>query len=120
MSKPECGSCGRQGDFVTSEKIQCLVDGKIYKRPHFCDDFIVYVGRKTSEARLSDALDVRRIREAKAAEQRNREFAEKMAEKDREYNKKLWRASLWWQAVLIIFGAIFGVIGTLVVQALSK
>ncbi len=63
---------------------------------------------------------MRRRKEAKEAEQRQREFDEKMAERAREHDRKLWRASLWWQAALVVSGAILGVIGTLIVQALTK
>ena len=86
---------------------------------------------KSLDARQKESLEVRRRKEAKEAEQRQREFAEKMAEKDMQhekglqqmrmkFDKRLWRASWWWQLILIIVSAGLGVIVTLVVQALTN
>ncbi len=91
----ECGSCGRQGDKVTSKEIQCRVDGKVYKRPHTCDDFIENVGSTTYEARTLDALEVRRSRDARAAEDRAKNFETKLQNENKKFQTKLvWLAGL--------------------------
>ena len=61
-----------------------MVDSKWYEKSHSCEDFKEYVQGKTNEARLTEALEVKRRKDATAAEQREREFAEKMAQKNRE------------------------------------
>jgi len=40
--------------------------------------------------------------------QKERDHATELARLQREQNKKLWRASWWWQLVLIIMGALIG------------
>lgn len=92
MSRGHCGNCDHY-HYGKPGEIECFVDGKWHETSDSCDDYKKRVTSKTLEARLTESLEVRRSREAKAVEQRNREFAEKMAEKDRDYNKKLWRAS---------------------------
>ena len=114
-----CGNCDHY-HYLKQRKVDCIVDGELHDTGNSCDDYKKRVTGKTLEARLTEALEVRRIKEAKAAEQRKREFDEKMAEKAREHDRKLWRASLWWQAALVVSGAILGVIGTLIVQASTK
>lgn len=128
MSEQDCGSCDHQGDVNhPQKKVECLVDGKVYEQPHSCEDFKEYVQGKTSEARLAEALEVSRRREAKAA----RESTEKMEQMKMEYDKeltqmkmkhdtKLQRASLRFQLLLVVFGFVIGIVGTLITQAILK
>ena len=118
MSEGHCGNCdhyhyGKEG------KIECFVDGEWHDSGDSCDDYKKRVTSKPLEARQTEALEVRRIKEAKAAEQRKREFDEKMAEKDMQhekglqqmrikFDKRLWRASWWWQLILIVVSAGLG------------
>ena len=91
----ECGSCGRQGDKVTSKEIQCRVDGKVYKRPHTCDDFIENIGGTTLDAKTLDALAVRKARNDKAAEDRMRNFKTQLQKDNKKFQIKLvWLAGL--------------------------
>jgi len=85
----ECGSCGRQGDKVTSKEVQCRVDGKVYKRPHRCDDFIENVGGTTLEAKMLDALAVRKVRDDRAAEDRMRNFKTQLQKDNKRFQTKL-------------------------------
>lgn len=119
MSEGQCGNCDYY-HYLVQRKIECFVDGKLHETVDTCNDYKKRVTSKPLEARLKEALEVRRSREAKAAEQRDRKFAEKMAEKAREHDRKLWRASWWWQAALVVFGAIIAEGIRLLVQVLTK
>lgn len=88
---------------------------------------------------------IKEQREREFAEQlkrKDREHAEEIARKNREHaaelarlgrkhdadmtsmkmahSKKLWRASFWWQLILVIISAGLGVGGTLIIQAILK
>ena len=119
-----CGNCDHY-HYGKQEKIECFVDGKWHETGDSCDDYKKRVTGKTLEARLTEALEIRRIKEAKAAEQRKREFDKREAEKDRQhakellqmrmkFDKRLWRASWWWQLILVVIGAGLGILGTLI------
>ncbi len=107
-----------------------MVDGKVYEKPHTCDRFKQYVQGRNKEERLALALEKRREEEDARKTKEDRNFSEKLAQKDREHaeelaqkatahsaelarlqreqNKKLWRASWWWQLGLVILGAVIG------------
>lgn len=130
MSERQCGNCDHY-HYLKRGKVDCMVDGELHDTGDSCDDHKKRVTGKSLEARLAESLEVRRSRETKAAEQREREFAEKMAEKDRQhakelqqerikFDKRLWRASWWWQAALFAFGAIIAEGIRFLVQVLTK
>ena len=119
MSEGQCGNCDHY-HYVKQGRVDCLVDGKLHDTSDSCDDYKTRIPSKSLTVRSEDALEVRRSIEAKAAEQREREFAEKMAEKAREHDRKLWRASWWWQAALVVFGAIIAEGIRFLVQVLTK
>jgi hypothetical protein len=130
MAEKDCGSCDHQGGFE-QKRVECRVDNKWHERGYRCQDFKEYVQGKNTEERVLEAHEIRRRREAGEAEQNRREFEEKMAQKDRdhteelqrlrmEFDRKLWRASWWWQVLLVVFGWALGVAGTVVFQALRK
>lgn len=119
MSEGQCGNCDHY-HYLKRGKVDCIVDGKWHDTGDSCDDHKKRVTGKSLETRLTESLEVRRSRGAKAAEQREREFTEKMAEKAREHDRKLWRASWWWQAALVAFGAIIAEGIRILVQVLTK
>ncbi len=103
-----------------------MVHKNWYEKGYKCDNQRKF-SNMVIQLRLDMANEVKRREDAKEAEQRDREFAEKEAEKDRQnakelqrerikFDKRLWRASWWWQLSLVAVG----VIGTLVVQILTK
>ncbi len=118
MTDRNCGNCDYQG-IITQTTRECLVDGKVYEKPHTCDRFKQYVQGRNKEERLALALEKKREEDDAKKTKEDRDFSEKLAQKDRahsaelarlqrEQNKKLWRASWWWQLVLVIFGAVIG------------
>jgi len=124
MSEGHCGNCDHY-HYGKPGKIECFVDGNWHETGDSCDDYKKRVTSKPLEARLTESLEVKRSKEEKEAEQRNREFAEKEAEKDRQhakelqqerinFDKKLWRASWWWQLILVVIGAVLGFVGTII------
>jgi len=139
MSDKDCGSCDYQGDVVTSDHAECMVDLESHERGCICQDFKVHVPGKHMNVRLAQAAAKRKEREAKATEQRDREFAEKMAQKDREkteeiarinrehadklqqkgmaFERKQRRTSFWGQVVLVVVGAILGFIAGLLLKS---
>jgi hypothetical protein len=130
MTENDCGSCDYQGR-VEQKRAECRVDGKWHDRGYICEDFKEYVQGKNTEERISEAREIIRNREAREAERSRREFEEKKAQKDRNHaaellrlridsDKKQWKASLWWQGLLVLIGAILGFIGGLVLQYLRK
>ena len=132
MNDKDCGYCDYQGDFVTPQGIECMVDQKVHERGYRCEGFKTHVPGKNQIVRLEQARAKREEREAKASEERNREFAEKMAEKDREcadkiarinrehdeklqqkgmaFERRQRRTSFWRQVVLAVFSALLGFI----------
>jgi len=130
MSEGQCGNCDHY-QYIKHGKIECLVDGKLHDTGDSCDDYKTRIPSKSITVRSEEALEVKRSKKAKEAEQRQREFAEKTAEKGMQhekelqqmrmkFDKRLWRASWWWQLILIVVSAGLGVIVTLVVQALTN
>jgi len=118
LADQNCGNCDYQGG-VSQKTIECLVDGEVYDRPHTCDRFKPYVQGRNKEERLALALEKRREEEETRKSKEDRDFSEKLAQKDREHvaelarlqrelSKKLWRASWWWQVGLIIVSALIG------------
>ncbi len=118
MSEGQCGNCDHY-HYLKQRKVDCIVDGELHDTGNSCDDYKKRVTGKSLEARQKESLEVRRRKEAKEAEQRQREFAEKMAEKDMQhekelqqmrmkFDKRLWRASWWWQLILIVVSAGLG------------
>jgi hypothetical protein len=118
MSEQECGSCDHQGK-VTREKAECLVDSKIYERPHHCDDFKEYIQGKNEERRLKESLEVKRTKEAKAAEKRMRDFEEKMAQKQRDFEKTLQDENRKSQTRLVILAGLIALLTSLIMNLIS-
>jgi hypothetical protein len=127
MSDKDCGNCDYQGG-VTRESAECLIDGKLHPRGYTCQDFKDYVHDKNLDVRLTQAIEKRKEREASTSERRERAFVEKMAQQDREhdaklqqdrmrFDKRLWRASWWWQSILVVVGAILGFIAGLLLKS---
>lgn len=125
MSDEHCGDCLYQAD-TNPEEVFCMVDKDWYEKGYKCDNQRKFSNMEI-HLRLDMANEVRRRKDAEEAEQRDREFAEKEAEKDRQsakdlqrekikFDKKLWRANWWWQLTLVAIG----VIGTLIVQTLTN
>ena len=129
MADRNCGNCDYQGN-ITQTTEECLIDGKVYEKPHTCDRFKQYVHGRNKEERLALALKKSKEEEDARKTKEDRDFSEKLAQKDREHteelaqkdrdhaaelarlqreqNKKLWRASWWWQLILVIFGGVIG------------
>ena len=137
--KDDCGSCDYQGDFITPQGVECRIDHKVHERGYRCEDFKISVPGKHLSVRQEQALEKRKVRAAKASEERNTEFAEKVAQQEREYAAEIARINREYDAKLqedrmkferkwsliqivlgAVLGAVLGIAGTLVVQALSK
>ncbi|MCX6575405.1 MAG: hypothetical protein NTV82_03310, partial [Candidatus Aminicenantes bacterium] len=73
------------------QRAECRVDNKWHERGHTCPDFKDYDSNKNQSERLAQALEKRREREAKVAEESGREFEEKVAQQDREHVEELQR-----------------------------
>ncbi|TET66051.1 MAG: hypothetical protein E3J56_15000 [Candidatus Aminicenantes bacterium] len=127
MSEGHCGNCDHY-HHLKQGKVDCIVDSKLHDTGDSCDDYKTRIPSKSSTVRSEEGLEVRRSREAKAAEQRDREFAEREAEKDRQhakellqtrmkFDKRLWRATWWWQLILVVIGAGLGIFGTLIFKS---
>jgi len=104
MSDQNCGNCDHQGYGVDHKKIECQVDGGVYELSHSCKDFKEYVQGKINKTRSAEAREIRREREARAKEQREREFTEKMGQMKMKHAKKLQRARLRWGGLSLLFG----------------
>jgi hypothetical protein len=115
MSEEDCGNCDYQGGIDPQGRVECRVDGLWHPRGQRCEDFKDYVQSKNESERVIQAVEKRRERN----EQREREFAEKMVQRDREhatalqhermrFDKRLWMASWWWQIGLVIISALVG------------
>jgi len=109
MSEEHCGGCDyhilvRQGLF------ECRIDGERHERGYHCKHFKTHDPRKSSEDRQTDVIGKRREIEA----QKDREHAIELAQTRMTFDKKLWRASWWWQLILVVIGAVLGFIGTII------
>ena len=118
MSGKTCGHCDYH-EGVRPGEIECLVFSAWFDKNHSCEQFKEYSHSKTLEIRAAEALYVKKALDAKASAKSEQEFAERMAQKDRDhddelqrqrmaFDKRLWRASWWWQALLVIGGAVLG------------
>jgi hypothetical protein len=127
MSDKDCGSCDYQGS-VEQQRVECRVDNKWHERGYTCPDFKDYDSNKNQSERLAQALEKRKERVAKATEQGERKFVEKMAQKNREhdaglqqermaFDRRQWTASWWWQSILVVVGAILGFIAGLLLKS---
>jgi len=81
MSEGQCGNCnhyhyGKQG------RIDCIVDGEWHDSGDSCDDYKKRVTGKSLEARLREAHEVKRRKEAKELQQMRMKF-----------DKRFWQAS---------------------------
>ena len=108
MSEGQCGNCDHY-HYGKHRKIECLVDGKLHNPDDSCDDYKTRIPNKSLTVRSEEALEVKRSKEAKELQQERMKF-----------DSRLWRASWWWQLILIVVSVGLGVIGTLIVQALTK
>jgi hypothetical protein len=106
MSKKDCGSCDYQGK-VEQERAECRIDMKWHKRGFICDDFKDYVQGKSNGERVAEAHVI-------GGERRARKAAEELQRKQMEFDKKLWKTRWWWQLILVIIGAVLGVVGTII------
>jgi uncharacterized protein YhaN len=119
MKEKDCANCDYQRSIDSQHRVKCLVDGLWHERGYRCEDFKDYEQSKNVLEKLSQAFEKKWERETKANGESEREFAEKMAQRDRDhatelqrermaFDKKLWMASWWWQLGLILFGALVG------------
>lgn len=70
MSEGHCGNCDHY-HHLKQGRIDCIVDGKLHDTGDSCDDYKKRIPNKSSTVRSEEGLEVRRSREAKAAEQRD-------------------------------------------------
>jgi len=126
MDNKDCGSCDYQG-VVQPQRVECRIDDNWHERGYHCNDFKDYVQGKTAEERVKQAIEKKQAKERLLAEQREKELAEALAKKGREhakelqskrmqFDKKLWRASWWWQVILVFLGAILGFIANMLLN----
>ena len=136
MEKTNCGNCNWH-DEIQQKKTYCLIDDQWYDVSHSCENFLKYsyINREDRAERArefrkrleSGAREQREKEEATVKEQREREFAGELARKDREhaselqqvrmtFDKKLWRASWWWQLILIVVSAGLGFLGAWILK----
>jgi hypothetical protein len=84
MDDKDCGSSDYQGEF-TPQGIECMVDQKLHERGYRCEAFKTPFSNKHLTVRLEQARAKREERAAKASDEKNREFAEKMAKQEMEF-----------------------------------
>ena len=106
MNKEDCGSCDYQGR-VEQKRAECRIDMKWHERGFICDDFKDYVQGKSNGERVAQAQAIR-------GERRASKLAKELQRERMEFDKKLWRTRWWWQLILVIIGAVLGVVGTII------
>lgn len=115
MSEAQCGNCDHY-HYLVEGKVDCFVDGKLHETIYRCDDYKRRITSKPLEARLKEAFEIKRSKEDRAKEQRDREFEKTMTEKAREYERKLWRTRGWFTVI----GAIIAEGIRLLIKLLAK
>jgi len=134
MEKTNCGNCNWH-DEIKQKRTYCLFYDGWSDINYTCENFVKYSNmnreersRRASEARERLETKEREEREKQEGERRAQEeqrHAEEIARLNRNhttelqqtrmtFDKKLWRASWWWQLILVVIGTVLGVVGTII------
>ena len=88
MSEGHCGNCDHY-HHLKQGKVDCIVDSKLHDTGDSCDDYKTRIPNKSSTVRSDEGLEVKRSREAKAAEDRMRDFKTNLQKDNKKFQIKL-------------------------------